>query len=308
MINLELTAEEILRYLQEVELPERRSGALGDVADEIMRYGAFVGSSVECHPYLQRAMDHGRRYIDSLEKSGKAVPNGRIIVAETLTGPKGRFTRNWHAPRGGLWGCLLHANTLTPRSTMLLSLAVGIAACEAVRLEIGGNKTFLRWVNDVLIEGVKVAGFLIESYTGPRWGEQFHLVGFGINVNNRDFPGELRDIATSLRNRVAKEIDLKGFSLNFIAKLAWNIGLLYFVEARQTEWLQEDSSFSHPIIERWKELSDIVGQKVVFGHDVINSPQYSAVITGISPDGGLQMTLDDGSVVTEHSGEIRFCV
>jgi BirA family biotin operon repressor/biotin-[acetyl-CoA-carboxylase] ligase len=305
MNNLELTAAEVRRYLREAELPRRRAGVLGGFADEIIRYGSFVGSSIDSHTRLERAMEHGRQHIDSTEKRGESVQSGRIILADTLTGSKGRFTRSWHAPEGGLWGCLIHANTLTPQSTMLLSLAVGIAACESICRE-GPDKTFIRWVNDVLIDGAKVAGFLIESHTGPKWKEVFHLIGFGINVNNGNFPAELADIAVSLQESTGRRVDLRAFTLDFIAKLAWNIGLLYFVEARETDWLEEPHRFCHPLLERWRELSDTLGKKVLFGYDVLSTPQYSATVTGIAYDGGLKMVLDDGLAITEHSGEVRY--
>ena len=305
MTNLQLTADHVSLHLTKIELPARRNGVMGSFADEIVRYGSFVGSSIECFANLPRAMEYSRSHIDIEENSGRSVKNGRVIIAEQLTGSKGRFTRTWHAPPGGLWGCFIHANSLMPQSALLLSFAVGIAACEALR-EYGAESTYLRWVNDVLIEGAKTAGFLIESYTGPKWGEQFHLVGFGINVNNHEFPDDIEKIATSLSSKIKEPVDLQDFSLSFISKLAWNIGLLYFVEAKTPDWASEGSECIHPIIARWKELSDTVGQRVLFGYDVTEKPQYSASVTGIGADGGLQMVLDDGLEITEHSGEIRY--
>lgn len=305
MKNLAPTAGEVLDYITNVELPARQKEALGSSAKQIIQYGAFVGSSVEYHARLGRAMDHGRLHIDTEERSGRAVHNGRVILAGGLSGSKGRFSRSWHAPEGGLWGCLIHGNTLMPQSAMLLSLAVGIAACEAVRQE-GVANAAVRWVNDVLSGSAKLAGFLIESHTSPVWKEQFHLIGFGINVNNTLFPAELRDIASSLCDVMGRPIDLKNFTLNFIAKLVWNIGLLYFTEAQQPDVREEYAEFEHPIITRWKELTDTLCRKVKYGNDVLEKPQYSAYVTGIEPNGGLQMVLDDGTTITEHSGEIRY--
>lgn len=300
-----LSTAEISAYLNDVELPLRLLGVHGDVADEIIRYGSFVGSEIECHARLDRAMDRGRFHIDSMEKSGRSVNNGRLILAETLTGSKGRFTRNWHAPQNGLWGCLIHATTLTPQSSMLSSLALGVAACETIR-QAGVERAHIRWVNDVIVDDAKVAGFLVESHTGPKWSEVFHLVGFGINVNNSHFPGELEGIATSIKNILHEPISLKAFSLDFIAKLVWNIGLLYFIEARNPLWYDGHHSFVHPVIERWKELTDSLGKKVMYGYDVLTEPQYFAQVTGIAEDGGLQMVLADGTHIIEHSGEIRY--
>ena len=305
MLNQPLRPAEIQEYLHDIELPLRLAGALGEHAKEIIRYGSFVGSEIEYHIRLARAMDRGRLHIDSLERIGRSVNNGRLILAESLTGSKGRFTRNWHAPRGGLWGCLIHATTLMPQSAMLLSLALGVAACETIR-QAGVGGAHIRWVNDVVVDSAKIAGFLVESHTGRKWSEVFHLIGFGINVNNCDFPPDLNNIATSMKQIIGEPVDLREFSLDFIAKLVWNMGILYFIEAHFPKWYEEQQTFVHPVIKRWRQLTDSLGKNVIYGYDVLTKPQYSAHVVGIAGDGGLQMVLEDGSKIIEHSGEIRY--
>lgn len=305
MSILQIRPSDVHSYIHDVELPSRRLGTLGNYAEEILRSGGFIGSEVECHSQLTRAMDRAREHIDGAELHGQSVKSGRVILARRLTGSKGRFTRTWHAPEGGLWGCLVHANTLSPQSALLLSLGVGVAACEAI-LECGIDDVAIRWVNDVLLKGEKVAGFLIESHMGTISREQFHLIGFGINVNNRDFPEDLRDIATSLIEHTGGTMDLHKFCLNFIAKLTWNIGLLYFAESREYDSQVIRTPEEHPLLQRWQELTDSIGKSVTFGYDVITRPQYRAKVMGVVPDGGLQLLLDDGNTMIEHSGEIRY--
>jgi len=93
----------------------------------------------------------------------------------------------------------------------------------------------------------------------------------------------------------------------FLAKLTWNLGLLYFEEAND---LRGDG-FSgrkggHMLLDRWKELSDSLGRKVVFGHNVFDAPLFEATVTGLQDDGGLMLRLDDGSCLTVQSGELRY--
>lgn len=305
MWERQLTATEIRDYLWDEELPRRRKIPQGIDAEEVLRYGSFVGSEVEMHVRLHRAMECGRLYIDSREQDGLSVHNGRVILAETLTGPKGRFTRAWHAPIGGVWGCLIHAPTLHPRSNMLLSLALGVSAVEAIH-QAGAHMARIRWINDIIVDDAKVAGFLVESHTGPRWHESFHLIGFGINVNNDAFPPELQQIATSLQRILGKPLNLADFCRDFIAKLAWNVGLLYYVEAHGPDWLEPREDDLHPVLASWLKLTNSIGREVVFGHDVVEKPQYRGTVKGISEDGGLQLLLPDGVTVVEHSGEIRY--
>jgi len=294
--------EEVIRQ----ELPARKVTHPHLDCEAVFRYGGYVGSVIECHAELPRAMHHARKHIDRVEADAGSVANGMIILADTMSRTKGRFTRSWHAPDGGVWGCMVHANTLLDLSKRFVPLAVGVACCEAVQA-VGGTMATLRWVNDVLFGEKKVAGFLVEGYWGPRYGDEYHLVGFGINVNNRSFPSELQGTATSLVRQLGQELDLTMFTTLFLAKLAWNFGLLYYEEAQRLA----EGSFSGPggmnqLLVNWQRLSDTIGQRVVFGFDVMTSPQYEATVIGIEDDGGLKMRFDDGSIKVEHSGEIRY--
>jgi BirA family biotin operon repressor/biotin-[acetyl-CoA-carboxylase] ligase len=300
------TPEAVFNRLQLAQTKEKASLNCPIDAEAIGRYGAFVGSVIECHSSLPRAMDYARDLITKTVQAGRSVASGTVILAETMSRSKGRFTRHWHAPAGGLWGCMIHANTLLPQSRQFVSLATGLACCEAVR-EVGVEQALLRWVNDVLVDERKLAGFLVESYTEPVHGEEFTLVGFGINVNNCSFPTELTASSISLKQILAKEVVLAEFTALFLARLAWNFGLLYHEEAREIR----GESFcgkegKHLLLERWLACSDTVGKRVVYGFDVMTAPQYQAEVLRVDDDGGLVLRLDDGYENKEYSGEIRY--
>lgn len=284
-----------------------RSGLMPlEVAEKILRFGSFVGSVIECHRNLDRAMNHARSIIDDVEGKGGSVASGTVILADTMRGSKGRFDRVWHAPEGGVWGCLLHADTLLPQSRGFIPMAVGLSCCQAIHA-IGGTDATLRWVNDVLIGGKKIAGFLVESTVGPVYGELYNLVGFGININNRTFPPELSDIAVSLCEVLGGDVDIRVFTTLFLAKLAWNFGIIHYEEARGLDGEKfSGANGIHLLLDNWLRLSDTVGRRVRYGFDVCTNPQYDAHVLGLEPDGGLRMRLDDGSTIVEHSGEIRY--
>lgn len=288
------------------DIPRRQSAHPQVDCHKVYRYGGFVGSVIDCHPFLPRAMDYARTHISEVEALAGSVSNGMIILADTMSQSKGRFARAWHAPEGGVWGCLIHANTLLDASKRFVPLAVGIACCEAVQ-EMGGDQATLRWVNDVLFGEKKVAGFLVEGFSGPRYGDEYHLVGFGINVNNRSFPQELSGLATSLADELELELDLTMFTALFLAKLTWNFGLLYYEEAEELEHgFCSGTGGGHLLLENFRSLSDTIGQQVRFGFDVMTNPQYEATVIGIEADGGLKLRFADGSIKVEHSGEIRY--
>jgi BirA family biotin operon repressor/biotin-[acetyl-CoA-carboxylase] ligase len=300
------TPEMVFSYLRAEQQRHSSSFADSNIPGEIFRYGAFVGTNILPHVTLPRAMAHGREMIAELAAKKRSMASGTVILADTMTHSKGRFTRNWHAPEGGVWGCLIHGNNLLPESRQFIPMAVGLACCETVQTYVG-DAASLRWVNDVLVSGEKLAGFLVESYTEPTYGEEFTMVGFGININNCTFPEELDGLAVSLKQCLGRSVDLSDFTARFLAKLAWYFGVIYFEEERSLA----GEGFSgldsrHMILSRWVERSDTIGQEIVYGFDVMTAPQYEGKVMGVDDTGGLVILLKDGFEKTEYSGEVRY--
>jgi BirA family biotin operon repressor/biotin-[acetyl-CoA-carboxylase] ligase len=116
--------------------------------------------------------------------AGLAV--GSIVLAEEQTAGQGRHGHTWHSePYAGIYCSIV----LEPRP--LLTLALGLATAEAIAVPCD-----LRWPNDVMIDGKKCAGILVQLVDGRA------IAGIGINVNHTAFPPELE--ATSLRLRSGK--------------------------------------------------------------------------------------------------------
>lgn len=296
----------MIQELLQKELQQRAGRLPLEMCQQVLRFGGFVGSELSCHEHLPRAMDYARDHISQVEQRSGSVANGTVILADTMSRSKGRFTREWHAPSGGIWGCLIHANTLLDHSKRLLTLAIGLACCETIH-DLGGEHAAVRWVNDVLFQEKKVAGFLVETATGSVFGEEYHLVGFGINVNNTDFPPELSSIATSLSQQLGQNFDLASVTARFLVKLIWNFGLLYYEEAQELRGEGYSGvNGKHLLLEHWLNCSDSIGQDVWFGFDVIEAPQYQARVVGLGDDGGLHLRFSDGSEKVEYSGEIRY--
>ncbi len=274
-----------------------------DQTEEIRQYGAIVGSTVHHYEYLDRGMDKARRVIDDYEKRGESFPSGMVIVADSMNKSVGRFGREWHAPSGGIWLALIMVNTLVPRISRLYPLAAGVACCEFVRdYDLDAR---LKWVNDVLLEGKKVAGILTETHFGENSKEEYIIIGLGVNVNNRHFPVELRNEACSLRTELGRELDFTQAVQTLLARLAWNMGLLCLDEKNL---LASDENGPPELLvpARWRQLSDSAGRRVKFGFNVREAPQYEATVLGLDESGGLNLLLADGSSITEYGGEIIY--
>jgi BirA family biotin operon repressor/biotin-[acetyl-CoA-carboxylase] ligase len=121
------------------------------------------------------------------ELAVRGAPHGTLVTAGQQTAGRGRQGRTWVAPAGRALLCSVVVRD-PPR---LLPLAAGVAVASTV-----GPEALVKWPNDVLVDGRKVAGILVEGRPQERWA----VVGIGLNVALRedDFPPELRETAGTL--------------------------------------------------------------------------------------------------------------
>ncbi|MBC7840333.1 MAG: biotin--[acetyl-CoA-carboxylase] ligase [Nitrospiraceae bacterium] len=132
------------------------------------------------------------------------VEHGTVVVAESQTAGRGRLSRTWFSPPGINLYCSIILRTARPpeRLTEWLSwlpLVSALAAGEAIE-QVSSIHVSVKWPNDLLISERKVGGILCESGAGSR-SDPFQIIGIGINVNGGqdDWPADLRDSATSIR-------------------------------------------------------------------------------------------------------------
>ncbi len=132
------------------------------------------------------------------------VEHGTVVVAESQTAGRGRLSRTWFSPPGINLYCSIILRTARPpeRLTEWLSwlpLVSALAAAEAIE-QVSSIHVSVKWPNDLLISERKVGGILCESGAGSR-SDPFQIIGIGINVNGGqdDWPADLRDSATSIR-------------------------------------------------------------------------------------------------------------
>src|SRR4051812_31948498 len=123
------------------------------------------------------------------------APHGTIVTASEQTAGRGRQGRTWTAPPNK---ALLYSAIVRPLDErhMLLPLAVPLAVCEAAEQLNPNLDCKVKWPNDILVDGRKLAGVLIEARPQDGWA----VIGIGLNicVEDHEFPGELRDRATSI--------------------------------------------------------------------------------------------------------------
>lgn len=160
-------------------------------------------------------------------RSIAACGRPRAFSAVTQTGGVGRLGRAWSSPMGGLWMTL--ASPLAPEAWAPhvegLGLRVGVACAEAVRRvapdEASAQRICLKWPNDVLLDGLKVCGALVEVVIGSN-GNRWALVGVGVNAefDREALPEAVRPRATTLRSAFGAPVNLDALRDDLIRSLA----------------------------------------------------------------------------------------
>ncbi|MGB7721970.1 MAG: biotin--[acetyl-CoA-carboxylase] ligase, partial [Bryobacteraceae bacterium] len=118
--------------------------------------------------------------VDSTMRAAVGLEPGSVVLADRQTAGQGRHGRRWHSePRSGIYCSIV----LKPAPA--LTLALGLATADAIK-RATGIVCDLRWPNDVMLAGKKVAGILVRNA----------IAGIGINVNHTSFPAELASEAT----------------------------------------------------------------------------------------------------------------
>ncbi len=143
--------------------------------------------------------------IEKLARDG--VKEGVVVFAESQTRGRGRLGRKWISPeRKGLWFSILLRPDLRPQETTQLTVASATALRRAIQSETG-LKPEIKWPNDILIGGKKVAGILTElSAELDRVKHVILGIGVDVNLGAGEFPPELRRLATSLKIEAGRTI------------------------------------------------------------------------------------------------------
>jgi len=225
---------------------------------------------------------------DALAWAAQGAPEGAWIVAGSQSAGRGRRGRVWASPPGaGLYVSVVLAPATArvdpPRATMLLTLAAGVAIAEGVAAA-AGLATELKWPNDLLAGGRKLAGILAEGHG------DIVVLGYGINVTETAFPPELRDRATSLESELGHAVDRELVLDETLAALSRRYDDL--VGGR-----------FDAILDAWRARAPrAVGAEVSW---ITQGVARSGVTGGIDDDGALLVRVDDG-VERIISGEIQW--
>ncbi|MDP7115439.1 MAG: biotin--[acetyl-CoA-carboxylase] ligase [Candidatus Woesearchaeota archaeon] len=186
---------------------------------------------------------HHFKTLDSTNTKARDFSKNNLIVADTQTKGRGRHKRQWDSNKGGLWlSIVLEPKTKNPAElTFLAAVAVQKAIKRTTKLE-----TKIKWPNDLLHKDKKLCGILTEAIF--KGNSKKMIVGIGINVNNK-LPISLKSKATSIKEILKKETNLKGLLTNLINQ---------FNTLHKT---YQEKGFI-PILNKWKSSCDTIGKAI----------------------------------------------
>ena len=224
------------------------------------------------HTTTRKVMDADKligqivRVMLAREQEGKEF--GAIVLAEEQTAGQGRHGHSWYSePYAGIYCSIV----LEPRP--LLTLALGLAAAEAI-----DSGCDLRWPNDVMLGGRKVAGILVQLV------ENRAIAGIGINVNHASFSPDLE--ATSLRLHTGRIVEREPI-----------LNALFAAIHSYTALAPDD------ILRLFAKASSYAAGRRV----VVHQPDgiIEGTTAGLSPDGFLRVRKDDGTDTLILAGGVR---
>jgi len=223
----------------------------------------------------------------AMDLAHKGAADGTVVIAETQTGGKGRLGRAWTSPRGNLYLSVILRPAVPVHKAPLITLMGAVAVAAAIRENLG-IPAGIKWPNDILIDGKKIAGLLTEMSAEP--DRIRHIVlGIGVNVNMdvRELPPEVRKTATTLAAVTGTRVDRTALARTLLAGLE--------------KWYQRFLKNEADVLDAWKELNVTLGNRVAVSGA---GTMLEGLARGIDAEGRLIIRLDDGTLRPVTAGDV----
>ena len=233
-------------------------------------------------------VDSTNTFLKKLAQEGAA--DGTVVIASRQSGGRGRTGNSFSSEEGGLY-----LSMLMRTEHLALADVTGITsktAVETVRALFGayGICAEVKWVNDIILNQKKLGGILVEAGRLSAGGQiPWVIVGVGINVNQRDFPEEIRNKASSLLMET-------GFP--------WETDALMIALIDRLNFLRENLASPEEAaayLEEYRGICATIGRELTFVRD---GALKSCRALGVDDSYGLIVQYPDSAVEVLRSGEI----
>jgi BirA family biotin operon repressor/biotin-[acetyl-CoA-carboxylase] ligase len=230
----------------------------------------------------------GSTNTEAAEQARRGVPEGTCVIAREQTAGRGRHGRAWVSDAdAGLYFSIVLRPELEPKFLPLLTLMSGVAVCDTLR-KVGVNAD-IKWVNDLLVNGKKIAGILAETVETPHGAAV--IVGIGVNLKASNFPLDIAETATAIESETGKAVTADEFSESLTHFIAYFYDML------------GEPDGAAQILRSWQQRSSYFSGKNV--RVTLNDTAIEGVTDGLDESGALRVRIADGSVKIIHAGDVR---
>lgn len=237
--------------------------------------------SVQWNTHTYAQLSSTQDYARELAEEG--LPEGTVVQALIQTKGRGRQGRDWHSPMGNLYMSLILRPECEAVKAAQMSFVVAVAVSRAIgHFLADGHEKSLKWPNDILIDGKKCAGILIESVMDGKGIVQALAIGIGVNILGA--PEGAAQLAGISKGPVA----IHPFRDQVLAELS----VLY------AQW--KNQGFA-PARKKWLDEAHRLGQVIAVA---LPDGSCEGVFTDIDRDGALVLTLADGTRKLVHTGDV----
>jgi len=219
---------------------------------------------------------------------------GSLVVADYQTEGRGRHGRQWTADPGtNLMVSVVLRPHMMPERLGLITLAASVAVADTIDAFVRPHRTAIKWPNDILLEGRKTCGMLLEgTFAGrPRTNDvpAFVILGVGMNVNQTNFPDALADTATSLHLVLGRPVPRKPLFARLLRELE-----------QRYDSLAEDGGAG--VRTAFHARMDRLGDRATLRFTGTDET-ISGTVRGVTETGALRLDTADGPA-TVHAGEV----
>jgi BirA family biotin operon repressor/biotin-[acetyl-CoA-carboxylase] ligase len=250
--------------------------------------------------HLDSRAERDIRLVDTVASTNAALrelakagaPEGTVVIADAQTAGHGRFAKPWFSPPGvNIYASVLYRPAMAPRDVGGFSFVASLAVSDAILAE--GLRSTIKWPNDVLVGGKKVAGTLVE-FAAQDGLVEYVILGLGVNVNVsrtalRSALGTSGFAADSLSEVAGHDLDrnvLTGMMLDALDR---------WVKTYRTGGLD-------PVLNAWRDRDILTGRRVEVRGE---GPSWLGRVLGVDREGHLVLRDTRGKQRRVVAGEIR---
>ncbi|MCC5912110.1 MAG: biotin--[acetyl-CoA-carboxylase] ligase [Clostridiaceae bacterium] len=271
-----------------IETAHKKGYKLVDVKDQLLPEGLrrdLTTKEIASKLIYFETIDSTNNYSKTIAREAQ---HGTVVISEEQTLGRGRLGRSWSSPKGeGVWMSIILKPEILPSEGAKMTQIAAAAVCKALR-DTTGLEAYVKWPNDIVINGKKVCGILTEM-TGELNEIYYLIVGIGINANIEKFPEEFQAIATSLSIEVGEKIDRRPLA----------VCVLNNFEELYNHYIEEQSLIK--TLDIIKKYSAVIGKSIKI---IGKNKERKAVALDINEEGLLKVRLEDGHEELVLSGEV----